>query len=70
VRDAGEIERVVAALARSANGGPNVTPSGGTSVHRDLIITLAARYKLPAVYHERLYVVGGGMSALTVSLGG
>jgi hypothetical protein len=47
VRDAGEIECAVAALARSANGGLIVTPSGGTSVHRDLIVTLAARHKLP-----------------------
>jgi putative tryptophan/tyrosine transport system substrate-binding protein len=61
VRDAGDIERVVAALARSANGGLIVTPSGGSSVHRDLIITLAARHKLPAVYSDRFNVTGGGL---------
>ena len=61
VRDAGDIERAVAALARSANGGLIVTPSGGSSVHRDLIITLAARHKLPAVYSDRFNVTGGGL---------
>ena len=53
VRDAGEIERAVAAFARSANGGLIVTASPLAAVHRDLIITLAARHKLPAVYYER-----------------
>jgi putative ABC transport system substrate-binding protein len=61
IRDAAEIERAVAAFARSANGGLIVTPSAGTSVHRDLIITLAARYKLPAVYAQRSNVSGGGL---------
>ena len=49
VRDAGEIERAVTAFARSANGGLIVTGSALAVVHRDLIITLAARHKLPAV---------------------
>jgi len=66
VRDAGEIERAVAALARSANGGLIVTPSGGTSVHRDLIITLAARHKLPALYSDRFNVLGARALGLTV----
>jgi putative ABC transport system substrate-binding protein len=61
VRDAGEIERAVAVLAGSANGGLIVTPSAGASVHTDLIITLAARYKLPAVYSDHLNVTRGGM---------
>jgi putative tryptophan/tyrosine transport system substrate-binding protein len=61
VRDTGDIERAVAALAHSANGGLIVTPSGGSSVHRDLIITLAARHKLPAVYSDRFNVTGGGL---------
>ena len=61
IRDAGEIERAVAAFARSANGGLIVTPSAGTSVHQDLIITLAARHKLPAVYAFRANVSGGGL---------
>ena len=61
IRDAGEIERAVSAFARSANSGLIVTPSAGTSVHRDLIITLAARHKLPAVYGNRSNVTGGGL---------
>lgn len=61
LRDAAEIERGVAALARSANGGLILTASAATVFHRDLIITLAARYKLPAVYSRRLYVAGGGL---------
>ena len=50
VRDAGEIERAVVAFARSSNGGLILTGSALANVHRDLIITLAARHKLPAVY--------------------
>jgi putative ABC transport system substrate-binding protein len=61
VRDAGEIERAVAAFARSANGGLIVTPSGRAAIHRDLIITLAAQHKLPAVYFERSFVAAGGL---------
>ena len=54
VRDAGEIERAVTAFARSPNGGLIVTASALAAVHRDLIITLAARHKLPAVYFQPL----------------
>ena len=61
VRDAGEIERAVAAFARSPNGGLIVTASALAAVHRDLIITLAARHKLPAVYFERFFVAAGGL---------
>ena len=61
VRDAGEIERVVTAFARSSNGGLIVTVSALTVVHRDLIIALAARHKLPAVYYRRYFVTGGGL---------
>jgi putative ABC transport system substrate-binding protein len=61
IRDAGEIERAVAAFARSTNGGLIVTPSAGTSVHQGLIITLAARHKLPAVYAFQYNVTGGGL---------
>jgi putative ABC transport system substrate-binding protein len=61
VRDASEIERGVVALARSANSGLIVTPSAGASVNRDLIITLAARHKLPAVYSDRFNVTAGGL---------
>jgi putative tryptophan/tyrosine transport system substrate-binding protein len=61
VRDASEIERAVAAFARSSNGGMIVTGSALAVVHRDLIITLAARHKLPAVYYERNFAAGGGL---------
>ncbi len=61
VRDATEIERAVAAFAQSANGGLILTASALSAVHRDLIITLAARYKLPAVYDERSYAAAGGL---------
>ena len=61
VRDAAEIERAVAAFARSGNGGLILTASALSVVHRDLIIALAARHKLPAVYHQRLFVAAGGL---------
>jgi putative tryptophan/tyrosine transport system substrate-binding protein len=61
LRDANEMERGVAAFARSPNGGLIVTASGLTVVHRKLIIALAARHKLPAVYHRRLMVTDGGL---------
>ena len=56
VRDAGEIERAITAFARSANGGLIVTGSPLAVLHRRLIIALAARHKLPAVYFERGFV--------------
>ena len=61
VRAAGDIERAVTTFARSANGGLIVTSSALTLVHRALIVTLAARHKLPAVYGDRLFVTGGGL---------
>ena len=61
MRDAGEIERAVAAFARSPNGGLIVTAGASAALHRDLIITLAARHKLPAVYSERSFVAAGGL---------
>ena len=61
VRDAGEIERAVAVFARSPNGGLIVPASAAAQLHLDLIITLAARHKLPAVYADRIYVTGGGL---------
>ena len=63
VRDAGEIERAVAAFARSSNGGLIVTASGLAIVHRDLIISLAARHKLPAIYFQHFFVNAGGLAA-------
>ena len=61
VRDAPEIERAVTAFARSSNGGLIVTPSAVASRHRDLIATLAARHRLPAVYGARHYAAAGGL---------
>jgi putative ABC transport system substrate-binding protein len=61
MRDASEIERAVTAFAQSLNGGLIVTGSALAAVHRDLIIALAARHRLPAVYTGRFYVTGGGL---------
>jgi putative ABC transport system substrate-binding protein len=61
MRDASEIERDITAFARSSNGGLIVTAGPWGTVHRELIITLAARHKLPAVYFERFFVTGGGL---------
>jgi putative tryptophan/tyrosine transport system substrate-binding protein len=61
VRDAGEIERAVTAFARSPNGGLVVTASPLAQLHRNLIIELAARRKLCAVYNLRSYVTAGGL---------
>ena len=63
VRDAGEIERDVAAFARAANGGLIVTASPLAQRHRDLIVALAARHRLPAIYFDRLFVASGGLIA-------
>jgi putative tryptophan/tyrosine transport system substrate-binding protein len=59
--DAGEIERTLAAFARSPNVGLVVTPSAAVAARRHAIVTLAARYKLPAVYGFRPAVVAGGL---------
>jgi putative ABC transport system substrate-binding protein len=58
---AGEIERAMVTFTRSSNGGLIVTASALSVVHRDLIITVAARHKLPAVYYRRLFVTSGGL---------
>jgi putative ABC transport system substrate-binding protein len=66
LRDASETERAVTAFARSGNGGMIVTGSALASVQRNLIIELAARHRLPAVYFERHFVASGGL----ISYGG
>jgi putative tryptophan/tyrosine transport system substrate-binding protein len=63
VRDAPEIERAIAAFARGTNGGLIVTTNTTATIHRDLIIGIAARHKLPAVYPYRYYATGGGLIA-------
>ncbi len=59
--DSGEIERSLAAFARSPNGGLIMTGSALAVIHRDLTIALAARHRLPAVYYDRYYAVAGGL---------
>jgi putative tryptophan/tyrosine transport system substrate-binding protein len=61
VRDAGEIERATAAFARFSNGGLIVTAGPTTAIHRELIIALAARHKLPTIYFQRIFVAAGGL---------
>jgi putative tryptophan/tyrosine transport system substrate-binding protein len=61
VRDAGEIERALGDFARSPNGGLIPASSALALRHRELIVALAARHKLPAIYWERFFVIGGGL---------
>ena len=63
LRDTGEIEQSVETFARAPNGGLILTGSAAAIRHRDLIITLAARHKLPAVYFERFFVAAGGLAS-------
>jgi putative ABC transport system substrate-binding protein len=63
LHDAGEIERTVAAFARVPNAGLILTSGAQAIAHRNLIITLAARHKLPAVYWERFFVAAGGLAS-------
>jgi putative ABC transport system substrate-binding protein len=61
LRDATEIERAIAAFARGPNGGLIVTANPTATLHRDLIITLAAQQKLPTVYNARFFAAAGGL---------
>jgi putative ABC transport system substrate-binding protein len=61
VGNATHIERAIDAFARESNGGLIVTPRPRTAVHRELIVTMAARHKLPAVYAARYFIAGGGL---------
>jgi putative ABC transport system substrate-binding protein len=61
IREADGIERAVTTFAGSSNGGLIVTAGSGSAIHRDLIIMLAARHKLPAVYSAHHFVTGGGL---------
>jgi putative tryptophan/tyrosine transport system substrate-binding protein len=61
VRDTGEIERGIMTVARAASGGLIVTATTQATVHRDLIIALAARHTLPAVYSDRTFIASGGL---------
>jgi putative ABC transport system substrate-binding protein len=61
VRDASQIEHAIASFGRSPNGGLILTASALAIMHRELIIDLAARHKLPAVYYRRYYATSGGL---------
>jgi putative tryptophan/tyrosine transport system substrate-binding protein len=61
VRDAGEIERAVEAFGHTPKGGLIVTAGAATTLHRNRIVTLAARHKLPAIYGERSFAAAGGL---------
>jgi putative ABC transport system substrate-binding protein len=61
VRDAAEIQRAIAAFAQDSNSGLIVTGSPAAVVHRELIISLAARHRLPAIYNTRVYATSGGL---------
>jgi putative ABC transport system substrate-binding protein len=61
VGGAAEIERAVVAFARTPNGGLIATGGGRVRFHRDVIVKLAARHKLPAVYYDRVFVDSGGL---------
>jgi putative ABC transport system substrate-binding protein len=61
LRDPDQITQSIEIFARASNGGLVVTASGGALRHRDLIVKLAARHKLPAVYYERTFVAAGGL---------
>jgi putative ABC transport system substrate-binding protein len=61
VRDAGEIENAISAFAGQPNGGLIVVANPSAILHRQLIIALAAKYRLPAIYWERYWVAGGGL---------
>jgi ABC-type uncharacterized transport system substrate-binding protein len=63
VRDSTEIERAITTFARTGNGGLIVTTSARVLAHRPLIVVLAARHKLPAVYYARFWVSGGGLAS-------
>ena len=63
VRDSGEIERAITAFVRTSRDGLIVTGSALTVFHRDLIVTLAARHKLPTVYYRRYFVTSGGLTS-------
>src|SRR5262249_16802289 len=68
VRDAADIERAIEAFAAGSNGGLAGLPNPVTTVHRELIIALAAKHRLPAVYAYRVYVMSGGLASYGVDI--
>jgi putative ABC transport system substrate-binding protein len=61
VRASGEIEQRLSAFARTPHGGVIATASARAVVNRDLLVALAARYRLPTIYHRRIFPVAGGL---------
>jgi putative ABC transport system substrate-binding protein len=68
LRDVSETERALAEFARIPNSGLVVTASALAVARRDLIVALAAKYKLPAVYYDRTFVTAGGLAAYTIDI--
>jgi putative ABC transport system substrate-binding protein len=68
VENAADIKRVIAAFAATPNGGLLVFPSGTTSLHRDLVVALAARHRLPSVYPFQFYATAGGLISYSTDL--
>jgi len=68
IENIADMEGVLAAFAGVPNGGLLVLPSGTTTLHRDVVITLAARYRLPAVYPFQFYVTAGGLMSYSTDL--
>ena len=68
IENAADIDRVLATLAGAPNGGLLVLPSGTLTLHRDVVIALAARYRLPAVYPFQFYVTAGGLMSYSTDL--
>ena len=68
VENIADIERVIESFARAANGGLVILPDNTAITHRDLVIALAARHRLPAVYFNRLFVAAGGLMSYGTDL--
>jgi putative ABC transport system substrate-binding protein len=66
VHNSAEIEQEIVALAREPNGGLILPPDSDSTLQHELIVALAARYSLPAVYANRSYVDGGGLMSYGV----
>src|SRR5262249_33232956 len=61
IRDTAEIERAIVTLAGSGNGGIIITGSPFAALHRELIVALAARHKVPAIFYDRFFAITGGV---------
>jgi putative ABC transport system substrate-binding protein len=69
ITNATDIERSIDSFAQTPNGGLLMVTDGTTIVHRDLVIALTARYRLPAVYGLRLFVTAGGLMSYSTDIG-